>query len=458
MIQSVSELLGTLEEERTEFSERVPEREVLGKTLCAFANTRGGTFVVGVASDGNGAGVTEADLVSRALVRDAATMLSPSPPVSVSVAELAGKPVLLVDVAEGADKPYTFGRQIYVRHKGRSDLADVAELRKLLTLASVSELRWERRPVGGADESMLDAKPIDHVTSSAREKFGYAFAADDGRMGRLEALGLASHGHLHNSAVVLFGRHPAQLFPQIRTRAIRFADEAETIVVDDKVFDGNAFQLIDDAVRFIQSNLRVSGAITNASLDRRDETGLPMVAVREAILNAVQHRDYEAYDGSLIIKITPSAVSVWNPGTLPEGIAFDDLKRAHYSRSRNPDIAHALFLRGFVERIGTGTNRILSALRDADLPDATWNPVSRGIEIRLVLRRGGAELSPRQESLIRSLAEGEFITLSAYIQRFASQVSERQARNDLGDLVKRKLLSKHGAARSTRYQRTHKEL
>ena len=458
MNEFVNKLLKKGEGEQTEFKERVPQRGVLGQTLCSFANASGGTIVIGVGDDGKIVGVPEAESVAESLSRDAAKILSPPASVSVNVVEVKGKGILLVDIPEGYDKPYTFGRQVYVRHGNQSELAEVGELRELLNEAPRFEVRWERRLAGGLNESGLDPKEIDRLITSAQEKFGYSFQSDARRMGQLEDLSFASHGQLHNGAVVLFGLHPQHPFPQTRIRAIRFADNDESRILDNKVFEGHAFKLLQDAVQFIQSNIQVSSTITDAGLDRGDQASLPLVALREAILNSIQHRDYESYDGSIIIKIAPTGISIWNPGVLPQGMTVQELKRVHYSRPRNPDIAHAFFLRGLVERIGSGTSRILSALRDADLPDAQWELVSGGLEIRLLLSQSGIEINERQQALLRHLAEGESTTLAKYAERFAEDVSDRQARADLGDLVKMRLIVKRGSARSTRYERTARKV
>ena len=454
MNESVKKLLKKGEGERTEFKEHVPPRRVLGKTLCSFANASGGTIVLGVSGDGKVEGVPDAELVARALSRDTAKILSPPTSVSVNVVDVKGKDILLLDVPEGYDKPYTFARQIYVRRGNASRLAKVSELRELLSEAPRFEVRWERRLAGGLSEADLDSKEIDRLITSAQDKFGYSFQPNEERMGRLEELSFASHGQLHNSAVILFGLHPQHPFPQTRIRAIRFADDDESRILDNKVFEGHAFKLLQDAVQFIQSNISVSSTISEGGLDRRDETSLPLVALREAILNSIQHRDYEAYDGGIIIKITPRGVSIWNSGGLPQGMTIRELKGVHYSRPRNPDIAHAFFLRGFVERIGSGTSRILSALRSAGLPDAQWETVSGGLEIRFMYSRLGTKINDRQKNLLENLTEGESITLAEYAKRFANAVSERQARGDLSDLVKKGLIVKRGSARTTRYERT----
>ncbi|MBN2565718.1 MAG: putative DNA binding domain-containing protein [Candidatus Eisenbacteria bacterium] len=452
----VESLLAKGEGARTEFKSRVPRRDVLGQVLCSFANTGGGTMVIGVGDKGDVVGVPDAQSVTESLGRDAAQILSPPMSISATVVKVKGKDIVLVDVPEGADKPYTFGRKIYVRKAERSEQADVEALRDLLNSMPRFEVRWERRAAAGVQLTDLDMQEIDSVTASAQDLFGYPFQPNAATIAKLEALNLASHGQLHNGAVVLFAREPQRRFPQTRIRAIRFGDEEERQVLDNKVFEGHAFKLLQDAVQFIQSHTPVTADISGRDLRRDDQSGIPMVAVREALLNSVQHRDYEAYDGSIIIKISPTTISIWNPGGLPKGMTIGELKRVHYSRPRNPDIAHVFFLRGYVERVGSGTGRILTSLRSVGLPDAEWETVSEGLQINLKHGRSGG-VNERQQALLDHLAEADAITVTEYLKRFGHGVTARQARIDLGDLVKKRYLVRRGSARSTRYERTAKK-
>lgn len=456
MTDVVRSLLRSGEGPRTEFKSRVPPREVLGRVLCSFVNAAGGTLAIGVGESGEVLGVPDAPTVAEWLARDAAQILSPPISVSANVVEIQGKKIVLVDVPEGSDKPYTFGRQVFVRRGDRSEPVNVDELRQLITSGPRFEVRWERRLAAGVQPSDLDAGEIDSLINSAQDAFGYSFPSSAAAIAKLESLNLASNGQLHNGAVVLFAREPHRRFPQTRIRAIRFADEGETKVLDNKVFEGHAFKLIQDALQFLQAHVPVTGVIAGGSLARGDKPAMPMVAIREALLNALQHRDYEAYDGSIIIKVLPTSMSIWNPGGLPEGMTVGELKRVHYSRPRNPDIAHAFFLRGFVERIGSGTSRILSALRSEGLPDAEWETVSGGLQIVLRHATTGAGINERQRAVLDHVAESTAITLADYVEQFGAGVTTRQARSDLSDLVKRGYFVRRGSARSTRYERTAK--
>ena len=191
------------------------------------------------------------------------------------------------------------------------------------------------------------------------------------------------------------------------------------------------------------------------NLQRVEKPAYPFRALQEAVLNAIQHRDYEAYDGGISVVVRPNSIEVWNSGALPSGMTIDDLKRGHHSRPHNPDIAHVFFLRGYVERIGSGVQRMIKMCRSASLPDPEWSQDSGGITV--VLRKPGrmSALNERQEALLQGMKTKDAVSTSVFRGRFS--ISDRQARNDLTGLVKTGYLRRVGSGPATRYVRTEKD-
>jgi ATP-dependent DNA helicase RecG len=132
---------------------------------------------------------------------------------------------------------------------------------------------------------------------------------------------------------------------------------------------------------------------------RRDTPTYPWGALREGVMNALTHRDYAAFDGQLSIQIKSAQIEIWNPGRLPEGMTVQDLPRGHVSRPPNPNIAHVFFLRGLIERVGIGTQRIVQECQAAGLPDPVWELRAGGVS--LTLRLPASILSERQVAFLR---------------------------------------------------------
>jgi len=168
------------------------------------------------------------------------------------------------------------------------------------------------------------------------------------------------------AALVLFGEYPPRFLPQCEINAIRFAgrDKATTIVVDRQRIEGTLAEMIEQAIQFVQRNMRVGGVIPG--MFREDVPEYPEEAVREVIINAVIHRDYSLQQKILLLMFD-NRLEIENPGGLPSGVTLPDLLAHPHPYPRNPLIARALYEfwrgRGFIEEAGSGIPRIQRALR-----------------------------------------------------------------------------------------------
>ena len=212
------------------------------------------------------------------------------------------------------------------------------------------------------------------------------------------------------------------------------------------------------ATSFLEAHIPVQSAIPTDELRRKEALAVPFPAVREAILNAVAHRDYAAPDGGIIVSVYADRVEIWNSGLLPEGISPSDLKTMSVSRPHNPDMAHVLLIRGYMERVGSGIQRILAAFKQAKLPEPEWKEMGGGIAVILRWQKSGVEINERQKRLLETLRPGEATNMTKYRKEFAKDVKERQARTDLKELVDLGYLWVRGKGRSTEYVRAEREL
>lgn len=96
------------------------------------------------------------------------------------------------------------------------------------------------------------------------------------------------------------------------------------------------------------------------------------MAIREGIVNAFAHRDYSSFSGGIKVEISPVRLQIWNSGSLPDGVDADKLQQGHISVLRNPDIAHALYLQGYMEKLGRGSVLIRQACEDNGLAPPVW--------------------------------------------------------------------------------------
>jgi ATP-dependent DNA helicase RecG len=124
----------------------------------------------------------------------------------------------------------------------------------------------------------------------------------------------------------------------------------------------------------------------------------------------------------------------------------------------NPDIAHVLYIREFMERIGRGTQKIVEVCKKHGLPTPNWKDDSSGVTLTLYGKKKGvrSQFNNRQEALLENLSSGDLIRPGEYRKRFAADVSERQARRDLTELENVGILEKVGAGAASTYRRTNR--
>ena len=139
-----------------------------------------------------------------------------------------------------------------------------------------------------------------------------------------------------------------------------------------KSFEGPLHSIFEEAYTFIVRNTPSVSRFIKGNPKRQDSPLYPEGAVREALINALAHRDYSAASGGVSIHVFPRRLEIWNSGPLPDGVTEENLPKGHISVLRNPDIAHALYLRGLMEKAGRGSVLMVQQCDDAGLPRPFW--------------------------------------------------------------------------------------
>jgi ATP-dependent DNA helicase RecG len=271
----------------------------------------------------------------------------------------------------------------------------------------------------------------------------------------LEKLHLASNGKISNGALLLFGKDPEKYFPHLKIRLGRFDKRGE--IVDDKSVGGNLFHQFNTAFTILQQHIGVSYQIE--TLERDDVWEYPLPALREALLNAVAHRNYADVANPIAIKTYNDRIWIANPGGLLEGLTVDDLKKDHQSRTRNPSIANVLFLAGYIEQFGTGTLRIINEMHQAGLPEPEFKEEMGGFSLYLYRDVFADEMLKQQNLSDRQIKAIQFVKKEGRITNTEYQeltgVSKTTASRELAALVKMQLLAKRGITGKGTYYALH---
>lgn len=445
----------------TEFKTDIRNLETIARTVCAFLNTLGGTVFCGVDDKGKLVGVEGAKDHVQEIHAYLLESITPKALFTVNFDSEDGKTIVSIDVPEGKDRPYVFAGSVYVREGSTTRMADAEKLRDMVQSKSVAAERWERRPSMAMEESDLDQDEIRRTAQQAKESGRFAFASDANDIGVLQALAVYSAKGFTQAADVLFAKNPALRHPQTRVRVTRFAsDKGGDAYLDDRLLQGPLVKVFEQAFDILSQHVRWEARFLAGDVRRTDRPEYPFEALREGLVNAFAHRDYSGFSGGVTVGIYPNRIEIWNSGHFPEGLQPSDLKKNHPSLPTNPDIAHVFYLRGLMERIGRGGQLIINACMDHNLPTPKWADRPTGVTLT-IFGRDGIEAepftaNPRQQALLAQVQPGNEIRPGEYHKRFATNVTDRQARRDLVELEEAGLLLRNGKGAGTVYQRTNR--
>ena len=214
----------------------------------------------------------------------------------------------------------------------------------------------------------------------------------------LDKLQLLSDGKPNNGALALFGTNINDTRFNLRMARFRGTDKNEFI--DNQKVKGNFFELLDAGMSFFFKWLALSGKIVG--LYREEHLEIPYEALREALINALCHRNYEQYNICIGIAIYDDRIEIESPGKFPPQITPENIKLEHGSFPHNPIMADFLFKTTFLESWGSGARRIIDACKAQGLPEPTWE--ERTGYVVLILNRpskktleriGGIQVGPK---------------------------------------------------------------
>jgi len=214
-----------------------------------------------------------------------------------------------------------------------------------LTISNANDNQpWERQTV---NDVSLDDLDINEILSTIREgainnRIPENYVTGDPWQALIH-LGLIEKNKITNAALILFGKEPDKKHPQCLLRLARFRGIDKESFIDNKQVRGNIFKLLREAMLFANTHLPVSSEFPKNSVQRIDTPLFPILAIREAIANALCHRDYSYYGGSISFAIFDDRLEIWNYGLLPSGLTTDKLKTLNCSVPRNRKIANVLY-------------------------------------------------------------------------------------------------------------------
>lgn len=300
----------------------------------------------------------------------------------------------------------------------------------------------------GATFVDLSRKRVAWFLETARRERGFPLKPNTASEALLKHLNLLDGRKPTNAAVLLFGSAPQRFHRTAETKCVSCHGTAyRRPFASQQIYGGDLFEQADQARDFVLAKLNRAVGTRATSITAPATYELPPDAVGEAIVNAIAHRDYYSH-ASVEVRLFADRLEVWNPGALPGTLTLDDLRHDHPSVPNNPLIAESLYLTRYIEKAGSGTQRMIELCRDAGLPAPDFE-LRQGSFVLTLWRDwltaemlAGLKLNERQLLAVPHAKTHREITNADY-QRLAG-VPHRTAARDLMGLVRLGVFSHHG--------------
>ena len=440
------------ESERIEFKQSLAESKDIVKTVAAFSNTHGGNIYVGIQDDGTVSGVEIGKNSVEKLANSIKQNTDPCIYPLINVKEKAGKKIIDITVSENDSKPvFAFGRA-YKRVGKTNQRLGQNEIRKL-SLQSAN-MSWDCQICRDASLEDIDEEKVRYFLKTAGRKRDLDIKYDSIEEALLKLEVLKKEG-LTNVCVLMFAKDPLRFFLQSEVKCGRFKGITTREFIDMAEFSGSVQEQIDRAEKFVLRNIKKTAWIEPGTMERQEKWEYPLDAIREAVTNAIAHRDYRSTSG-VQIRIFDDRIQVWNPGTLPEGWTIETLKKEHESKPYNPLLARMLFLIKYIEKWGRGTTDIVNDCITHGLPEPDFEDTGTAIVVTFWKSKLTADrieqldLNERQIKAVEYLKENKTITRLTYESYF--HCSKKTAYNDLQDLMDKEIINRKGEGKNIYYE------
>ncbi len=358
---SMLEEISMGETNRLEFKGDLPkERMKFIKTVVAFSNGSGGRILFGVRDDHEIVGIPDdslyriKDAITDSIYKSCHPVIVPE----IYTVTLKDRNVLVVDVQAGDECPYFIkseglDRGVYMRISGTSVPADSTTIKILQMRGKKLAFDVMECPSVSVEEQELDIL--------CRRLSSYRLPLTPEKLENFDVIKKRGRSYVATNAYALLTSNP---FLHARIQCARFRGNNDLIFIDSTDLEGDVVSQIEGAMAFVLKHLNMGSRIQG--LIREDFYEIPEVAVREAIVNAVVHREYMMDDSSIFVKVFDDRVEIESPG-LPLGLDVHDVMSGR-SKIRNQALASVFKAMGLIERYGGGVRRMVDACVSAGLP------------------------------------------------------------------------------------------
>ena len=342
-----------------EFKESV--NSDLAKEMVAFANASGGRIFIGV-DDNNK--IKGCDISNKARSKIENMSASCDPPLHIAIEKLDEEKILVIHIPCGANRPHRCTKGFYLRNGANSQKMVTEDISAFIQ--AEGKVRFDQRLRLDLDWfEVLDDNRLNHFLELA----GIKLRTEPERL--LHNLGVGEYQkglfYFNQTGILFFAKEPTCRLFHVNVICALFKGIGKADILDRKEFAGSIIENIEGALLFLKNHLQLRWVITNENTRRQEILEVPEAALREAVVNALCHRDYLEEGAQVTIEIFDDRVEIYNPGGLARGLKEEEFGTR--SVCRNPLIAGLLLRCNYIEKLGTGIERIRRTLLKNDCPD-----------------------------------------------------------------------------------------
>ena len=439
-----------------EFKKELPQKDHLIKTVIAFSNTSGGKLIIGVDDKGTIVGIPASTDIIK-MMEYLSSLISDScyPNIipEIYTVNVSNKMLVVIEISKGGLLPY------YIKNKGINEgtYIRVGPTNRKASKNNIIELERQRQNISFDEEpdfftnfDELDIQVLKKEFANVGKKLTKE------KLKSLKLIVEKKHTiYPTKGLLILLG-----IYENCKTKCARFKGTNMSIFIDKKEYEGDLFSQLRNTENFIKNHINVGTEITK--LNNQEVSEIPYAAIREALINAVVHRDYSNLGRDIKVGIYDDILDIVSPGSFPSTLTQEDVLNGR-SEIRNRVIARVFKELGYIEQWGSGINRIINSCKQYELKTPLIKENGDSVEVNIFRKENGAGKVPEtagktpekkgvtenENAILNFLSQHEKITRKDVEELIA--VKDRRAREILSEMVKNGVLKKEGKTRNIYY-------
>lgn len=464
-LEKIKKIVQDGENDQIEFKRSTAVLQATFETICAFLNNKGGVVLIGVTNDGKLIGQDIADHTKQEI----ASHIGKIEPSAQSLIEIkyvpieSEKKIIFITVKVGKHCPYTYDGRAFQRTQSATMRMSQHRYEQLIVEREQFNHAWEEVILDDYSLKDLDHEEIYKTVSDGIFEHRIPSSAQRDSVRKiLKRLNLTVGDKLKRAAVVLYAKQDSLRLVQCMIKLARFKGLNKLgEFIDNQQIQGNAFHLLSEADAFFRRHLPIASFFKPDQFKRVDTPALPVMAVREALINALCHRDYADYRTDISVAIFDDRVEIWNNGDLPHQITLKKLKHAHESVLRNKLIANAFYVRGMIEKWGTGTNKMMDLCKADGVPEPEFTERTGGLVVTFRFKKpigvleddakkiNNIELTARQKEILTIIKKQGDTGIRCVMPELKVPPTQRTVQKELVKLKNLGLVNCKGKGRAT---------